>query len=210
MFFKTTISSISNTNPLFNFSKNNATEYVFNVRYLSNIVSYGLGSSFVLINDYDRRGKDIYFSCSTSVADVKAEFDILEPNDYYTLHYFKNDNPAKDILIKDIPTDYIISLFKYWNPSYTWLIFDSYNDYRRVLINDTLDNILAVLTTPTTTLATTTGIATTVAPITTLPPTTSAPTTTEVVTTTEEPSNILLNEDGTPILNYDGSYIYTS
>jgi len=183
MFFKTTVSEISNTNPLFNFRNNSTTEYVFNARYLSNILNNNGGSSFVLINDYDRRGRDIYFESSTSVVDIIDEMDSPSANGYYTLNYFKNDNPAKAVLNRDIPIDHIIALFAYWNPSYTWLVFDSYNDYRRVLINDTLDDIFTELTTATTTLATTTLITTTVATTTPIPTTTGVTTTAGPTTT---------------------------
>jgi uncharacterized protein (TIGR02145 family) len=67
-------------------------------------------------------------------------------------------------------------------------------------------------TVATTTLAgTTTVVATTTGVVTTASPTTTpVATTTPAPTTTTLPDNILLNDDDTPILNEDGSYIYTS
>jgi len=236
MFIKTTISELSCNKPWFSLDTD-ADEYIFNVRYLSTIVEYNGGSRFFLINDYDRHGGDVRFTAPITVAEIIAEFDNPYALDYLNVDYCKNDNPAKGLLNKDIPTDHIILLYPYHNPAYTWLIFDSYNKLRKILIVGTLDDLYddlsgasatTTLAGTTTVVAATTGVVTTASPTTTpvatttpaptttpTPTTTPAPTTTfhtttSTPTTTTLPDNILLNDDDTPILNEDGSYIYTS
>jgi len=66
-------------------------------------------------------------------------------SDVYTASCFKDNNIAKDVLAKDILTENIVLIYSHYNPSYSWLIYD--NGYRliKVLVNETLDNVLFLL-----------------------------------------------------------------
>lgn len=145
MFFKTTISGVNNNTSLFRLNDDSSTEYIFNVKHISDIVDYGGGSRFSIVNNYNSRWAPTVITCSTSQSDVISTFDNVTMSDVYTASCFKDNNIAKDVLAKDILTENIVLIYSHHNPSYSWLIYD--NGYRltKVLINDTLDDILFLL-----------------------------------------------------------------
>ena len=140
MFLETTISEIDKKNGYY-LPVNTTPMVVLNVLKTSDITSYKTGTRFSFIGSDDRRNGRIKATCSTSVIDFIAKFDLAPTSNIITVSYFPKDDITKTALSVSIPVDNILIMFAHTNSLYSWLIYEFGNDIKKIVINDTVENV---------------------------------------------------------------------
>ena len=140
MFLETTISEIDKKNGYY-LPVNTTPTVVLNVRKTSDITSYKTGTRFSFIGSDDRRNGRIKATCSTAVIDFIAKFDVAPTGNIITVSYFPKDDITKTALSVSIPVDNILIMFAHTNSLYSWLIYEFGNDIKKIVINDTVENV---------------------------------------------------------------------